>query len=74
MVKQCKKHIKDRADRERLQSFNRSKKSWRDAATLRAIKDGEIDNKGSIGADHDEERPQEWIDDIYCIDIEGEAI
>jgi hypothetical protein len=41
---------------------------------LRAIKDGEIDGEGAIGSDHDDERPQEWIDDIYCIDMEGEAI
>ncbi|KAJ6076839.1 hypothetical protein N7499_008820 [Penicillium canescens] len=74
VVKDCKKHISDRADRERLQMFNRSKKAWRDTAILKAIADGEIEDSGQIGAEDDEERPQEWIDDLYCIDIEGEAI
>ena len=54
--------------------FNRSKKSWRDAAILKAIEDGEIDRKGVIGSDHNEERTYEWIDELYCVDIEGEAI
>jgi hypothetical protein len=42
LVKDCKKHISDRADRERLLIFNRSKKAWRYAAILKAIEDGEI--------------------------------
>jgi hypothetical protein len=41
---------------------------------LRAIKDREIDGEGVIRSDHDDERPQEWIDDIYRVDMEGEAI
>lgn len=74
LVKDCKKHINDRVDKERLQSFNRSKKAWRDVAILKAIADGEIEDIGEIGSDHDEERPREWIDDLYCIDLEGDAI
>jgi hypothetical protein len=74
LVKHCRKRIDERTDRESLQVFNRSKKAWREEAILRAIKDGEIDSEGAIGSDHDDERPQEWIDDIYCIDLEGEAI
>lgn len=59
LVKDCKKHINDRVDKERLQSFNRSKKAWRDTAILKAIADGEIEDIGQIGSDHDEERPRE---------------
>jgi hypothetical protein len=35
---------------------------------LRAIiKGGEIDVEEAIGSDHDEERPQEWIDGIFIV-------
>ena len=54
LVKDCRKYIKDRADRERLQMFNRTKKAWRDAPILKAIEDGEIDGEGVIRSDHDE--------------------
>ncbi|KAJ5873111.1 hypothetical protein N7455_003654 [Penicillium solitum] len=74
LVKDCKKHISDRADRERLQMFNRSKKSWRDAAILKAIEDGDIENPGEIENDTSAEMAQDWIDDLYCVDTEGDAI
>ena len=54
--------------------FNRSKRAWQEAAVLQAIEEGKIDGEGVIRSDHDEERSHEWIDDIFCIDKEGEAI
>lgn len=74
LVKHCKKRIKDRGDRERLVLFNRNKKAWREAAILKAIQEGDIEDAGDIEGDIDRERPQEWIDDIFCIDTEGDAI
>lgn len=74
LVKDCKKHISDRADRERLQIFNRSKKAWREAAILKAIDDGDIENPGDIEDDDGAEMAREWIDDLYCVDLEGDAI
>jgi hypothetical protein len=74
LVKDCKKHISDRADRERLQMFNRSKKSWRDAAILKAIEDGDIEGPSDIEDEDSAEMAQEWIDDLYCVDLEGDAI
>lgn len=74
LVKDCKKHISDRADRERLQIFNRSKKAWREAAILKAIDDGDIENPGDIEDDDSAEMAREWIDGLYCVDLEGDAI
>ncbi|KAL2695006.1 hypothetical protein AAEP93_008375 [Penicillium crustosum] len=74
LVKDCKKHISDRADRERLQMFNRSKKSWRDAAILKAIEDGDIEDSGEIQGETGAEMANEWIDGLYYVDLEGEPI
>jgi hypothetical protein len=71
LVKDCKKHISDRADRERLQMFNRSKKAWRDAAILKAIEDGDIEDTDEIQEDSDSEMAQEWIDNLYYVDTIG---
>jgi hypothetical protein len=54
--------------------FNRSKKSWRDAAILKAIEDGDIENSGGIEDGTSAEKAQDWIDDLYCVDTEGDAI
>ena len=74
LVKDCKKHISDRADRERLQMFNRSKKAWRDAAILKAIEDGDIEDTGEIQEDPGTEMVQEWIDNLYYVDTTGHVI
>ena len=52
--------------------FNR--KEWRYTAISRAITDRVIKDVGQIGVDNHEEMPLEWINRLYCIDIEGEAI
>jgi hypothetical protein len=74
LVKHCKKRIEERADRERLQTFNKVRRQWERAAILRAIADGEIDNSGVIESDDDEDRSQELIDDLYYIDTAGDVI
>lgn len=74
LAKHSKKHISDRADKERLQEFNRRKKGWREAGILRAIADGEIKNSGEIEQDASEEEAQELIDGLFYIDRGGSAV
>jgi hypothetical protein len=47
----CKKRICYRADRERRQISNPSQKALRDAAVLKAIKDGDIEDIGEFQED-----------------------
>ncbi|KAJ5288295.1 hypothetical protein N7508_011070 [Penicillium antarcticum] len=78
LVKDCKKHIADRVDRERLQQFKRDKKSWRLAAIQKAIEDGDTEatgqNEAEIEAGMDEELGLEWIDGLFCIDTQGDPL
>jgi hypothetical protein len=74
LVRNSKKRIADRGDQERLQAFNRSKKAWQQEARLRAIADGNIVGDGEIEPDNEELGAEEWVDDIFCIDLVGGAV
>lgn len=74
LAKHRKKRIEERTDRERLKTFNKVRKQQEQAAILRAIADGEIDDSRVIESDIDEERSQELIDDLYYVDTTGDVV
>lgn len=41
---------------------------------MKANEDGDIENAGEIEGDNSAEMAHKWVDDLYCVDMEGDAI